>query len=65
MLKQLMRNTVAKKRVGQEEVDSDYLFANRLQRRAFRLNPVKHAAVDPHDPPLDHGTHSTTLSLVR
>ena len=30
-----MRNTVAKKRAGQEDVDSDCLFANVLQCSAF------------------------------
>jgi hypothetical protein len=31
-----MRNTVAKKRAGQEDVDSDYLFGSCLQRAGFR-----------------------------
>ena len=35
-----MRNTVAKKRAGQEDVDSDYLFGNCFQRSAFRLTVV-------------------------
>src|SRR6516225_6812003 len=33
--KQPTRNIVAKKRVRQEDVDSDYLFGNRLERPAF------------------------------
>jgi len=38
-----MRNTATKKRAGQEDVDSDYLFANFLRRSAFHStwsNPV-------------------------
>ena len=37
--KQPTQNTVAKKRAGQEDVDSDHLFANSLERHAFRYNP--------------------------
>ena len=35
-----MRNTVAKKRAGQEDVDSDCLFANVLQCSAFGGRPM-------------------------
>ena len=34
-----MRNTVAKKRAAREDVDSDCLFGNSLERPAFRYNP--------------------------
>ena len=34
-----MRNTAAKRRAGQEDVDSDCLFDNFLQLRAFRSTP--------------------------
>ena len=37
--KQPTQSIVAKKRAGQEDVDSDYLFANSLERSAFRYNP--------------------------
>jgi hypothetical protein len=30
-----MQNTAGKKRAGQEDVDSDYLFGDRLQRRTY------------------------------
>jgi hypothetical protein len=57
-----MQNTTAKKRAEQEDVDSDYLFGNDCS--AVPCEAVIHAAVDPSDP-LDHGTRSTALSLVR
>ena len=33
-----MRNIAGKKRAGQEDVDSDYLLANYLERLAFRYS---------------------------
>src|SRR4029077_10799512 len=35
-LKEPTQNIAGKKRAGQQDVDSDYLFANFLQRPAFR-----------------------------
>jgi hypothetical protein len=33
-----MQNTAAKKRAAREDMDSDYLFDNFLQRPSFRFN---------------------------
>jgi hypothetical protein len=38
----LTQTTVAKKRAGQEEVDSDYLFGSCLQHSAFRSTDTAH-----------------------
>jgi hypothetical protein len=48
--KQPTRNTVAKKRARQEEVDSGYLFVNRLEQAAFGSfvqRPAKSSTVSP------------------
>jgi TolB-like protein len=52
--KQPTRNTAAKKRACQEDVDSDYLFGNFLQRAAFRSKDKASLTDSFRSPPRQH-----------